>query len=182
MADQSCRVVQLQVPNHFTFCWCPNMLDYTLQICTITASMCISTLAQSRPRSVSPRLHDCCLQVRTIICSKFISPNLVDDGLQLYLPTHPIMATKHPSKFPGLQPPSSHNHGLQLHLETCMKTILEFISKSTWSWPPSVSPNTLDYYFQVYIQTRSTTTPECISAFTRLSLSGNPWISLKHHQ
>jgi len=50
-----------------------NLLDYGLQVCTITASKCISELARSRPPSVCPNSLDYGLQVLTSKATKCIS-------------------------------------------------------------------------------------------------------------
>ena len=44
-----------------------------------------------------------------------------------------------------------------MHLHTRSITISQCISKFTRSWPPGVSPNTLDYHLQVHLQTRTIT-------------------------
>jgi len=44
----------------------------------------------------------------------------------------------------------------------------ECISKPTWSRPPSVSPDLLDYGLQVHLQTHSITASKCISRLARL--------------
>jgi len=176
------------------------VLDHSLQVCLQTGSIpvsnCISKLGRLRPQSshdhglevhitkltrsqpviVSPNLLEYCLQVRTIMATKCISPNSLNDGLQLYLQTgsitaskfarswppsaylqsHSITASSCISKLAQLWPRSSHNHGLQVH-----------ISKLALSRPPGASPNTLDYCLQVPPQSCCITASECISQFTR---------------
>jgi len=58
---------------------------------------------------------------------------------------HPSTSSKYSSKLAWLRPPSSHNHGLQVHLQTRSITASKCISKLAQSWPPSVCPNSLDY-------------------------------------
>jgi len=76
-----------------------------LQTRSITASKCISKLAQSRPRSVSPDSLDSGLQVRTIMASKCISKlarswplsaslSSLDLSLQVHLWVHSISVSK----------------------------------------------------------------------------------------
>jgi len=83
-----------------------------------TASKYLSNLAQSWPPSVSP--------------------NSLDDSLQVHLQTRAITASNCISKHARLRPPSLHNHGLQVP-----------ISKLARSRPPSESPNSLDHGLQV---------------------------------
>jgi len=61
-----------------------------------------------------------------------------------------------------LWPPSSHNHGLQVQLQTHSIKNSECISKFTRSRPPSVSPNTLQYRLQVHLQTWMIMALKCI--------------------
>jgi len=58
------------------------------------------------------------------------------------------------SKLAQLGPPSSHDHGLQVHLQTRSITISECITKFTRLRPPMVFPNTLDFHLQVHLQSR----------------------------
>ena len=153
-----------------------------------TTSKYLSNLNRSRPPSASPKSLDYSLPVRPIMASKCISklaqlqpPSLHDHGLQVaYLQTRSITATKCIPNLAQSGPPSSHEHGLQVHLQTPSIMIWECISKFTWSRPPSVSPNTLDFRLQVHLQTRSITALEYISEFTQSSVSGAPRIALKH--
>jgi len=72
-------------------------------------------------------------------------PILIDHGLQVYLLTRSITASKCISEFTRSRPPSaspnSLNHGLQVHLW------VHSISRS-----PSAAPNTLDHGLQVHLQ------------------------------
>jgi hypothetical protein len=130
-----------------------NCQNYSLQVRTIIASICISKLAQSQPPSVSPDSHNY--------------------GLQVHPQTRSIMASKCTSE-------CTKSLSLQVHLQTRIITISECISEFTWSWHLYVSPNMLDYHLQVHLQTRSNTASDCIYKFTRLSLSGTFRIALKH--
>jgi len=73
------------------------------------------------------------------------------------------MASKCISRLARLRHASLHDHGLQVH-----------ITRLARSRPPSVSPNSLDYRLQVYLQTRSITACKCIS---RLARSRPPSVS-----
>jgi len=122
-------------------CISPNSLDYGLR--------CISKFAQSRPPSVSP--------------------NSPDHGLQLYLQTHSITA----SKFTRSWPPkcislNSLDYGLQC------------ISKFARSRPPSASPNSVTHGLQLYFQRRSITASKCISKPARSSPRRESLSSLDH--
>jgi len=66
----------------------------------------------------------------------------------------PSTASKYSSKLVRLGPPSSHDHGLQVHLQTRSITASKCISKLARLRPPRPSPNSLDYGRQVHLQTR----------------------------
>ena len=70
-----------------------------------------------------------------------------------HLARHPSTASKYLSKLTRLRPKSSHDYGLQVHLQTRSITT----SKHARCRPPSVSANSLDYSLQVYLQTCSIT-------------------------
>jgi len=123
----------------------PNSLDHSLQVYLQTRSITVSKCISKFTRSWPP-------------CA---SPNSLDYGLQV-----------HNSKLARSRPPSSHEHGLKVRLQTRSITIQECIFKFTRSGPPSVSACTLDYCLQVHLQTRSIMASECISEFTQLSFSG----------
>jgi len=123
-----------------------------------TASKYFSNLAWSWPPSASPNSLDHCLQfyhqTGSIISSMFArswpwstSPNSIDYGL----PVRMIVACKCISKLARLQSPSSHERGLQMHLQTQSIRNPEWISKFTRSGPRSVSLNTLDRCLIVYL-------------------------------
>jgi len=67
------------------------------------------------------------------------------DRFQVVIQSRLIMASKCISKLARSRPPSSHDLGLQVHLQTRSITACKF----TRSWPPSASPNSLDYSLQV---------------------------------
>jgi len=73
------------------------------------------------------------------------------------------MASKCISKLGRLRPPSSHHHGLQVHLQTRTITASKCISKLAQAHPPSVSLNSLDLSLQVYLQTRTISASKCMS-------------------
>jgi len=78
-----------------------------------------------------------------------------------HLARRPSTVSKYMSKLARLQPPSLHNHGLQVRLHSRSIRASEFISKFTWTRPS----NLLDYSLQVrmimacqvHLQTRSIT-------------------------
>jgi hypothetical protein len=99
----------------------PNSLDYGLQVHlqtrSITASKCISKLAQSWPPSVCPNSLDHGIQVPTIMASKCIytlarslpssvSLNSLDYGLQVHLQSRSIMASKVHLQTRSITPPA----------------------------------------------------------------------------
>ena len=83
----------------------------------------------------------------------------------------PLTASKYSSKLTRLWPPSSHDHGIQVHisklarsqppsvspnwldygLQLCTIMASKCIYTLAWSWPPSASPNSLDHSLQVYL-------------------------------
>ena len=101
-----------------------------------------------------------------------------------YPARHPLTASRYVSKYARLWPPSSHNHGLQVHLWTCSITASKCISKLAQSQPPnsinrslqvhiskhvrfrhrSASPNLLDDS----LHTCSIVASKCISKYARL--------------
>jgi len=99
----------------------------------LTASKYSSSLARSWPPSASPNSFDHSLQVRTLMSSKYISPNSLEDGLQVHLQTCSITASKGIFTLAQLRPlsvsPISLNYGLQV----CTITASECISKFTRS-------------------------------------------------
>jgi len=107
----------------------------------------------------------------------------------------PSTASKYSSNLAQLRPPSSHHHGLQVHLQTRSITSSKCLFQLAWLRPP----NSLDHCVHVYLQTcmitaskfawsrlqvhvqiHSITSSECISEFTHLSFPGAPQIALKH--
>jgi len=93
----------------------------------------------------------------------------------VHVQTRSITASKCICRLARLRPASSHDHGLQVHLQTHLiaasHCIFEFnsvsaskcISKLARSWPPSVSPDPLDYGLQV----RTIMASKCISKLAR---------------
>jgi len=138
----------------------PHLLDHGLQLYLQTRSITASMVPRSWPASA-------CLQTRSITASKCIckparwrppgaSPDLVDSGLQLFLQSRFIEA----SKFARSLPPSA-------YLQTCSITASQCISILRQSLPPNISPNIFHYGLQVHLQTWWIIGSECISEFTR---------------
>jgi hypothetical protein len=119
----------------------PNSLDHGLQVCTNIASKCISKLARLRPPSASlsysitpskgiskrarsrrpiasSNQHNHGLPVHMIIASKCIS-KLTPLWPPSAALSYSISASKCSSKLAQSRPPSSHDHSLQVHLQTC---------------------------------------------------------------
>jgi len=114
-------------------------LSAYLQTRSITASKCISNLAQLWPPSASPNSLNYGLQVRTIMASKCISPKLLDHGLQAHLESCSIMESKCISKLAQIWPPGLHVHGLQVHWHSRLTMASKGIFKLAQSQPWSVS-------------------------------------------
>jgi len=128
--------------------WPPNAY---LQTCSITTSKCISRPARLRPLSSSPDSLDYGLQVHLETCSITASKFALSWPPSAYLITRSITTSKCISRLARLRPPSSHEHGLQGHLQTRLITISECISKFTRSGLSSVSPNMIDHPLQVHL-------------------------------
>jgi len=95
------------------------------------------------------------------------SPKLLDHGLQMHVQTRSITASNCISKLARLRPPSSHHHGLQVH-----------IFKLVLSRPPGASPNLLDHGLPVHLQTQSIMASNYISKHTWLwPPSASPYLS-----
>ena len=84
---------------------------------------------------------------------------------------HPSTLSKYSSKLARLRPPSSHDHGPQVHLQTHMITAF----KLTRLRPPSEYLNLLDCGLQVHFRTRPITASKCIS---KLAWLGPPNCSI----
>jgi len=108
----------------------------------ITASNCISKLAQSRPQSASP--------------------NSLDHGLQVHLSTRSITACKYISKLARLRPPNVSPDSLDYSLQVRTITASNCISKLAQSRPRNASPNSLDHGLQVHLSTRLITASKYI--------------------
>jgi len=85
-----------------------------------------------------------------------------------HLACRPSTGSKYSSKVAWLRPPSSHNHGLQVHLQTRSIMASKCISKLARSRPPSASPNSLAYGLQVHLETRLITPSQCLCKYGRL--------------
>jgi len=184
--------------NRFSATGAPSIdcLQGLVQYHSITASLCISKLAQSGRRSASPNLLDHGLQVhlqsRSIMASKCISrlallwlaslhdqclqsgsPNSLDYGLQV----RTIMVCR-------CTCPNSLDHSLQVHLQTLSITASSCIFKLSRLWSASshdhglesASPNSLDYGLHVC----TIMATKCISKLAR-SLSRSASLSTPDH-
>ena len=136
----------------------------------LTAVEYSSSLALSRLPISSPNSLDCGLQVHLEtrltpasewICNLTRSPTPTVSahshhrGLQVYLQSRTIMASKCISKLAGSWPQSN------------LQTQSIMAGKFAWSWPPSESPNSLDYGLEVETVRAS----KCISKLAR----SQPW-------
>jgi len=150
----------------------------------LTASKYSSNLARALPSSESLnslvhglQVH---LQTRSITASNFA----LSWPPSAYLQTRTITASKCIPKLTPLRPPSSHDHGLHVHLPTSSITASKCISKLAWLRPPSSQDHGLQVHLQTcsitasnfalswppsaYLQTRSITAPKCIPKLARL--------------
>ena len=119
---------------------CPQSHDYSLQVCNIMASKCIS-----------PNSHDHGLQVHLPPCLITASKIALSWPPSAYLQTRTITASKCISTLTPLRPPSSQDQGRQVHLKTWSITISESNSKFARSWPLSATPNSLDLDLRVHL-------------------------------
>ena len=105
-------------------------------------------------------------------------PISLDHGLQMYLQTRSITASKCISKLTRSRPPSvspdSLDYGLQVHLwvhylgvqvqlQTRSITASKCITELTRPRPPSASPNSLDPGLKVHLWVQSISVSKCIS-------------------
>ena len=86
-------------------------------------------------------------------------------------------ASRYSSKLAWLQPPSLHNHGIQVHLQPCSIPTSKCISKLAQLQPPNASSNFLNYSLQsshdhglpsANIQTHSIMASKYMSKLARL--------------
>ena len=91
-----------------------------------------------------------------------------DCGLQVYIQTRMITASKFAPSWPPSASPNTLNHRLQVYLQTRSITASKCISNLAQSQTPSVSSNSLNYCLQVHLQTRSITASKWISKLARL--------------
>jgi len=142
-------------------------LPVLIQTRSITASKCISKLAQSRHPSASPNSLNHCLQVhletRSIAASKCISklawlqpPSSHDHGLQ-------VQISKLARSWPPSASPNSLDRDLQVHLQSRSIMASKCISELARSQPSSVSLHMPDYSLHV----RMITASKCISKLAR---------------
>jgi hypothetical protein len=88
-----------------------------------------------------------------------------------------------PVRLPSNQPPTdllppnpalmSNEHGLQMLLETPSISDFKFISKHTWSWPPSLSPILLGYGLLVHLKVPMVAV--CGNSGALMAANGNLW-------
>jgi len=93
---------------------------------------------------------------------------LLDSSPEVLVATRSITASKCMSQPAPLLATSLHHHDLQVHLQTHSIMVSTCISQLTLLWPPSVSPNSLNYGLQVYLQTCAFLATKCIIELARL--------------
>jgi len=81
------------------------------------------------------------------------------DHLQVPLQTQSITASNCISRHFQFRPPSSHDHGLPVHLHSPRNTASKCIFEFTRSRPPSASPISLHYSLQVHLWVHSIMAP-----------------------
>jgi len=123
----------------------PNSLHYGLQVRTIMASKCISTLARLWP----PSLHHHSLQVHLHL-ARLRPPNSLHHGLKVCLITRSITPSKFTWSWPPSASPNSLDHDPGVHLNVHSIMASKCISEYTGLLPPSASPNSLDHSHGVY--------------------------------
>ena len=147
-----------------------------LQTHSITASKCIAKLAPIRPPSSHDHDLQVHLQTRSITASKLVQ----SWPPSAYLQTRLITASNCISNLTQSRPPSvspnSLDYGLQVLTILASKCFSKLAQSQSWS----ASLSLLDQGLQVHLLSRSITASECISEFTRSSLSGVPQIALKY--
>jgi len=143
-----------------------NWIQFLVQCYTITVSISRFKLAWSRPPTASSNSLDYSLQVHTLMACRCLSPHLHNNDQQV----HMITGSRWISKLARSQPRSSHNHGLQVHLQSPLITPHQCISKLSRLQPPSSQEHVL----QLHLRTRQITISEYISKFSH---SGPPTVS-----
>ena len=121
----------------------------------MTASQCISNLAQSWPPSVSPNSLDCGVQVRTITASTRI--------------------TKLAWSWSRSASLCSLDHGPWVKLQLPPITPSKCISKLTQSRPQSVSLSSLDCHFEAHLELFSST------AWRQYRHGVCSWVAIQRH-
>ena len=139
----------------------PDLLDYGLQVCTIMASKCISKLCWLWP----PSSHDHGLQC--------ISPNSLDQGIQVYLQPRSIADSKFARSRSPSASPNLLAHDLGVHLKVHLITTPKCSSNDALLPLPSSSANSLDHSLGVYLGVHSivifSCTPNCSQALPAAS-------------
>jgi len=104
-------------------------------------------------------------------------PISLNHGLQVYLQTRLITASKCISQLVRSPPPSVSPNSLDYGLQVCTITASKCICKLARLCPPSASPNSLNHGLLVYLQTRSITDSKCISQLVRSRPPSTSWMS-----
>jgi len=109
------------------------------------------------------RLQINCLQIDLLQIAHFLMDHIKIDPLQIdclqidclqigllqvLLQLDMFIFSKCISQLTQSQPPSLHDHGHQVHLQTCSMMGSNGITKLTWSQCPNTSPNSLDHSLQ----------------------------------
>jgi len=138
----------------------PNWLYHGLQLYLQMGLITASKFARLWPPIVSRNSLNYCFKVHISKLAQSwppnASPNSINNSRQVCRQTRSITV----SKFSQSWAPSA-------YLQTRLITASRCISKLSWWWPPSVSPNLLDYALPVHLQPCSFTIAESISMSTR---------------
>jgi len=165
----------------------------------ISASKCISKLAQSRPPSASPNSLNHGLHVHLWVTRSrppSASPNSLNHGLQvhlgvqlgrglqMHLQTHSITASKCISILARSRLPSAPLR-YSIKASKCISTPARSWPasaslSSTWYRSPSASPNSLDHSLQVHLPVHTITASKCISKFSQSRSPDTPAITLQY--
>jgi len=157
-------------------CASPNLHDHGLQVYLHTHSITACKFTWSWSPSPSPNFLAYGPQVCTIMALKCISPNSLNQGLQVFLQTLSIIASNFAQSWPQIQSPNSLDPGLGVHLQTCSITASKCLSKYAQWLPPSASPNAHDHGLRVYLSVHSIVIFRRISNFSHAKPTASPHI------
>jgi len=149
--------------------------------CSITASKFISR--NSTHHGLQLNLHTCCIMASTLawLWPSSASPNSLHHRLPVQPWVHSNIASTCIFVFAPSQHPSSLSYGLQVHLQSCLITFPEGISKLAQTRSHSAFLHSLDHCLQVYLQIHPIIASKWISHLARSQPLSVSLCSLHRH-